>query len=108
MILQLRVQFVKEAFESLDLLQKTFHVFRSISQLSSEIMDLFRARGDEADHGDKAGSERERVHGGHGDSERLSIVERLMEIGLSKHDAECQVQKEPERMLKRKDGLENS
>ena len=88
MILQLRVQLVKEAFEGLDLLQKTFHVFRSILQLSPEIMDLFRARGDKADHGDKAGDERERIHGDHPDSERLSVVERSMDIGFSKPNFE--------------------
>ena len=84
MILQLRVQLVKEAFEGLDLLQKTFHVFRSILQLSPEIMDLRRARGDKADYGDEASGERERFHGGHPDSERLSVVERSMDIGFSK------------------------
>ena len=84
MILQLRVQFIKEAFEGLDLLQKIFHILRSILQLSPEIMDLLRARGDKADHGDKAGGERERIHGGHAGSERLSVIERSMDIELSK------------------------
>ena len=88
MILQLRVQFVKEAFEGLDLLQKTFHVLWSIVQLSPEIMNFLRARGDKADHGDEAGGERNGFHGGHADSKRLSLVERSMDIELSKHDVE--------------------
>lgn len=91
MILQLRVQFVKEAFEGLDLLQKTFHVLWSIVQLSPEIMDFLRARGDKADHGDEAGGERDRFHGGHGGSERLSnIVLSKPDVG---HRA-CNIQKE--------------
>ena len=88
MILQLRVQFFKEAFEGLDLLQKAFHVLRSILELSPEIMDLLRARSDKADHGDEAGRERDRFHGGHADCKRLSLVERSMDIGVSKHDVE--------------------